>query len=331
MKALYPPSFILVLLLLAGFLTGCEKKEQPVVLPPLGTAVPGRVDMGGNYENQVFYDFATNRVVRTSQVAAWDLAFEAAPDGSHVFINGGKNIFIYNTHATSFGYYNSLPANVANSSSAWGFDAPCGLPDSTAVGEWMQNGTSKNEVYVLKMNDTTFKKIRLVLVNSQHYMLQYGDLADRDAKSIELVKDPAYNYIYFSFANGQVQPDPPKDDWDVVFTRYRHVYRDLNNMPYTVNGALLNPYYTTAGEDSTRTFEQITPTVAAGMTYSNFRDAIGYDWKSYNFNTGRYEVNRNKVFVIRTRNNEAYKLHFLDFYDFSGVKGSPSFEFERMQ
>ena len=64
---------------------------------------------------------------------------------------------------------------------------------------------------------------------------------------------------------------------------------------------------------------------------SNQRDVIGFDWKRYNFTTSLYETDLSKVYIVKTQRNEFWKIHFIDFYNANGLKGSPSFEFERIQ
>ena len=51
---------------------------------------------------------------------------------------------------------------------------------------------------------------------------------------------------------------------------------------------------------------------------------IGYDWKSYN--SGTYEVDINKNYIIKTTEDLYYKIHFIDFYNDQGEKGTPKFE-----
>lgn len=320
---------IAIILFCCFLLTSCEKKEKAIVLPPAGPAIPGNVTLGENYEKQVFYDFENNTVVATSEVASWDLAFEASADGSHVFMNGGTGVFLYNTHITEFAGIVDFPANF---NSSLQFDDPSGNPDSTAVRDWRYaNGQSKHEVFIVKLNDTSSYKFSLISVDSSKYMFEYGRMADITPKIVTLSKDELYNFSYFSFSRGIVTPDPPKASWDVVFTRYRYIYRYLNNFPYEINGVLLNPYKVTAAADSSRTFDVLTYDNTAQLEQTTNRDAIGFDWKTYNFATGHYDVNKNKCYVLHSRNGQVYKLHFLDFYSATGVKGTPSFESQQIQ
>ena len=308
----------------------CEKKEQPIILPPVtGAAVQGHVDMGENYETQIFYDFESNSVVKTSKFDSWDLSFETGKTGYHLWMNGGKAIFIANSHLIDMKAFTSLPSSVTAASFL--FDDPSGNADSTAVGDWRMASGAKAEIYIAKLDDTTFYKFRMLSVNDTAYTMEWCNIKSTIAQTVTLRKDNAYNFIYFSFGNGVVNPEPPSASWDVVFTRYRYIYRDLKNFPYYVNGVLLNPDHTLAAADSMTTFAAIDLNSAAAETCTTNRDVIGFDWKKYNFNTQRYEVNPNKVYILHTRNNQLLKLHFLDFYSSTGVKGSPGFEAERLQ
>jgi len=321
---------VVPLLFICLLLVSCAQKEKAIVLPPATGATPGSVIMGEAYQNQVFYDLENNTVAGMSEIASWDLSFEAAGDGSHVFMNGGKGVFLYNTHATEFGAVTALPSGF--SASSLQFDDPNGRGDSTAVRDWRNaSGKTKHEVFIAKLDDTTYYKFILLSVDSSKYAFQYGRMADATPAEFSLPKNDVYNFVYFSFTKGIVTPEPPKASWDFVFTRYRFIYRDLNNLPYEVNGVLLNPSKVVAAADSAGTFASLTYEKSTLLPFTTNRDAIGSDWKTYNFSTSKYEVNKNKCYVVHSRNDKVYKLHFLDFYSAAGVKGSPSFEAQQIQ
>ena len=322
---------MLAVLVATTFLTSCEKKESPIVLPPKGDALPGRVNMGETYETQVFYDLESNSVVKTSAIASWDLAFESGKNGFHIWMNGGNQVLVYNTHHNNgFSSFMDVPAGMK--SEDWRFDDPSGIADSTGVGNWKDaNDSSKLDIYLVKINDTAFYKFQVLAVDDKEYTIRYSKLDEQTSQTLTLAKDDKYNYTYFSFRNGVTMPEPPKATWDIVFTRYRYIYRELENFPYMVNGVLLNPNATNAAVDSTSDFAGITFDKATAMTASTARDIIGFDWKAYNFQTGRYEVNAKKTYVLHTQRGMIFKLRFLDFYGPTGVKGSPGFESQRLQ
>ena len=327
-----------ILLLMLAFLSSCEKKEKALVLPPPGSASHAGVEMGADYDKQVFFDLETNAVVYTSSPASWDLSFESGPNGKHVFVNGGNKTFVFNTHKTDIRSVTTLPGNLVGSGAGWQFDASCGLPDSTAIGNWFyENGNTKGELYVVQTGSGTLYKTRMLASDNSGYSIEWLPLADTSATTnkVQIGKDSIYNFTYFSFKGGIVKPEPPKNTWDIVFTRYVYVYRNYptpgKDFPYDVTGVLLNPYNTSASADSSLAFSNINLQVAESLPANNYRDVIGFDWKVYNFNTSRYEVNRSKNYIIHTRKNQIYKLRFLEFYNNAGVKGNPAFEFERLK
>ena len=321
-------------LVISSALTSCVKEDNSITLPEKGEAVYTSVDMGEDYEYQLFYDFQSGSVVYKSVINSWELAFQASADGKVLFMNGGADVFAYNTGLKDMKDVITTP-NI--SKEEWGYDASCGLADSAYIKNWDDGtGKSMNDVYVLKLSPTlfpdTFKKIQLVSVDANKYVLRYGDLHSKDFKEITIPKDDNYNYSYFTFSGGGeiVNPEPHKDSWDIVFTRYRYIYHDLGNFPYLVSGVLTNPYKTSTYQDSTIGFAKIDES-AINQNYSDHRDIIGYDWKYYDIDKGFYSVDSKKAYIIKNRNGQYWKLHFLDFYSSTGLKGSPSFEFQRLQ
>jgi hypothetical protein len=241
---------LIIFIVAVCLLPSCEKDEKALVLPPPTGASHASVDMGWNgiiYERQIFFDFDTDTVVFTSDWTSWDLAFEASPDGRHVFMNGGNGVFVYNMHTQDMQQVTELPAHITSTS--WQLDASCGLPDSTGIGEWCgAGGTTKGEVYIVQAPQGTYQKMRILALDASGYTIEWAPLEDKGTPAtVHLAKDPAYNYVYFSFAKGIVNPEPPKNTWDVVFTRYRPLIYDNTTkqyIPYSVTGVLLNPYNT---------------------------------------------------------------------------------------
>lgn len=313
----------------------CVKQEDALVLPPKGTATHGMVAMGSDYDRQIYFDLKTNSPVFTSDPASWHLAFESQQGGKHIFLNGGNQVYVYNTHQTVMDQVQKLPSGLNSNGTGWQFDAPSGNPDSTGFGEWCDvSGQTKSEVYIVQVAADRYIKMRMLNADSQHYHFEWASLESTGTiQEAKVFKNEDYDFAYFSFDQGTVQPEPPKNSWDIVFTRYRYIYHTqaYPNFPYEVTGVLLNTSGTLATMDSVHSYEQIDLQMASAMKLSNARDIIGFDWKTYSGTSGRYVVNRSKNYIIQTRDNQLFKLHFLDFYNSSGEKGSPSFEFERLK
>ncbi len=330
------PVFYLFLLVFSVLFAACEKEESPVTLPPPTGAQYNRVTMGEEYTTQIFWDLETNSPVKSSSNDVWDLGFESGSEGWKVWMNGGKGINLYNTHKTAFEAVTALPAGLAETS--WGFDDPKGQFSGNYVGSWWDVAAqqSKEEVFIARVGDFDYYKIQLLRVDETAYTFRTGRLGAADGTVVTLPKEAGFNRVYYSFETGPVaQPDPPQATWDFVFTRYRYIYYDYLgpglHFPYLISGVLLNPYKVTAGADSNVAFSERNLAHAQAAAFTNNTDVIGgFSWKVYDFDKGRYDVNPRIVYYVRTRNGQLYKLHFLDFY-LNGVKGSPSFESERLE
>jgi hypothetical protein len=323
----------------ACLMSSCEKEEKALVLPPATGASHASVNMGNNYERQIYFDFETGLPVFTSDPDSWDLAFEAGANGRHIFMNGGRDVYVHNTHLQRMSEVTELPQGVSSGVGfrGWQYDASSWDPDSTGIGDWFgTDGITKGEVYIVRLDVGAYMKMRILAANASIYSIEWAPLESTspNPSAASIVKDSAFNYIYFSFKNGTVQPEPAKNTWDVVFTKYRPmVYESTlkKPVPYPARGVLLNPSNTRGAADSTTAFDQITLQKALTYQQSSARDVIGYDWKQYGFSTTHYVVNRAKNYILYTRKDQIYKLHFLDFYNSAGEKGNPMFEYHRLR
>jgi hypothetical protein len=329
-------AYLFVLLLLS--LSACVKKDNTLnLLSSAGTM--DSVIIGEQYQEVIYYDFETRSVVATAKVDDWDFCFESNDSGSHIFLNGGKTInggngvWVYNTHQTQF---SAVKSAAAIKDADYQFDAPSGLSDSTAFGTWytgsLQSGNlqSKNEIYIVKLDPTNFIKCRIKNCNSNAYQIECAPLAADTAAVFTLTKEKDKNCVYVNWSNNSlhsVTMEPNKNAWDIVFTRFRHIYSALNNFPYIVNAVLINPYQTLVAADSVTGYQQIKSFNYPGVQFVPNRNIIGFDWKSYDIQSGLYKVNPNKSYLLKTNSGNYFKLHFLDFYNKNGIKGTPTFEF----
>jgi hypothetical protein len=101
--------------------------------------------------------------------------------------------------------------------------------------------------------------------------------------------------------------------------------------PYLVTGTLINRSGVAVGRDTVHPFSSITKDLIPSIPeYSTSLDAIGYDWKYYNFSSGAYTVLTNLSYIVRSKSGVWYKLRFIGFYDKNGSKGYPAIEFQAL-
>jgi hypothetical protein len=316
-------------------LSGCFLEDTMVPPHEQGDLLEGSVAMGTLYGTQVFYDLHRNEVAVAVPVTAWDLSFACAGDDWTIRLNSSKFMVAGNSGDTAF--QQVLMAD----SLEMKFDASHGDPDSTAIGRWVvqtEDSTwSLREVYLVdrgmdeKGNALGFMKVRFETLGMD-YRIQFAPPGSPVPTMAEVFRDPERDQVYFSFDRGEVEVAPAPDQWSLLFTKYTTmlVTNEGENYPYIVNGVLLNPTGTAAALDTIHDFMGIQLSDTLSLELTTRADVIGYEWKYYNFDAGVYTIVPGMNYVIRDRDGFYYKLRFIDFYNDTGEKGYPVFEYVRL-
>jgi hypothetical protein len=321
------------LVITAVLFSSCQKEEKPYAVPEKGNAESAQVHMGEEYDKQIYFSL-TNGQVASNNYKDWDIALTTGADNPELWMNGGKQVLIYPAGTDNYAAVTSKDG-IANN--AWLYDHPSGLSGKSGLGI-LKEGNHLGEVLVVDGGEGIYFKMQVLEATATTYKIKTGPLEAGVGSEITLNKDEDYNYVYYSFSSGIVRPEPPKKDWDIQFTRYRHVYYDFNpdgsDMLYILNGALTNPYKTKSGEDTTKGYDFNTFSAAEAQNFSLFpdKDIIGFDWKIADISSSPvvYTVNAKKVYVVQDQNGQLWKLHFVGFYDSNNKKGSPQFEYQKL-
>lgn len=320
---------------LALIFTGCIPDEDPITPYDRGDAVQSVVEMGSDYRYQSYFDVETNSVVKSNLITDWDLGFRCDAAGNHIVLNDAKIMAAADLGAVDF---TAVPTTGGLS---WKYDRPSGEWDSTAIGEWWrwegEKIISKNHVYVLDRGygpdgkALGYAKMMILSATDASYTVRTATLNNSNDRTVEIPRDTTRNIVGLSFdgTNPVVDVEPPKEEWDLLFTRYTHVFYAPEFTPYSVTGILLNRYNTVAVADTTNTFGDITAAQAATHEYSRKLDAIGYDWKTYDLTQGFYTVD-SPVYILQDSKGFLYKLQLLDFYSQTGEKGYPRIESQKL-
>ena len=134
------------------------------------------------------------------------------------------------------------------------------------------------------------------------------------------------------------------ENWDLVLTSYVGNGSNPNDPPvaYSLVGVLQNTEngisvgkmeYTDSEEEAAiaEAFANLTLTDLPSLQYSSKPDAIGYDWKAYNFAENIYSIHTNWFYIVRLSNGDTYKLRFVGFYGSSTSERVIKFEYQLMQ
>jgi hypothetical protein len=235
-------------------------------------------------------------------------------------------MFAYNTGNTNFAAVTDTNGFTPNSKC----DYHTGDLTKTAIGNWV--GT--NHVYIIDRGYNElgihqgFRKIQFLNVDATKYQVKFAQLNGTNEVTLDINKNDDYNYSFLSFTTSNtLLIEPKKDNWDIVFTQYTYTFMNPYH-PYLVSGCLLNSNNTKAITDSITTFANISNASIPNYTFSDDINEIGYRWKE--FDGTNYTVNINRNFLIHSKEGYYYKIHFIDFYNDSGEKGYPKFEYQKL-
>lgn len=315
---------IVAVVMVGGLFASCLKEELPVPRADRGAAVEVQACVGPNYEDQVWYDIATNTITARNSKMDWDLAFAGHADGWSIRLNGSRYMQAAATGQTDI----TLPTDTAGYGPLWRVDHNEGSVDSMAIGDWRGGGG----VYVIDLGVNAFggplgfRKVKVLSHDASAYVVQVAQLNGSNVQEFTVQKDPSRVYVHFSLMQGQqVTIAPPDGQYDLVFTQYTYRFYDPY-MAYMVTGAVNGFSGLRVAMRTTDDFASVSLHDTVAHPFRTAEDAIGYDWKEYSFETSSYVIFPNKAFIVQDNDGYFFKLHFIDFYDDAGQRGCPKFE-----
>ncbi len=195
------------------------------------------------------------------------------------------------------------------------------------------------EIFLIGQYDgikyTPIWKVRIDSVSSTAFSVTCAGMKGQPVSSV-VTKDPSFSFIHTAIQGDSlhvVDIEPPKTDWDLLFTQYGTILYTDNGIPtpYFVRGVLLNPYKVNAALDFSVPFDSIDWDAAQKFHYSDKRNAIGYDWKDviidFESNSAEYFVRKDSSWVIQDTEGRYFKMHFLNYYNSLHQVGYPEFEY----
>jgi len=314
---------LMIPLLALTVATSCDKNPDGDTGPKVTDVT---IYMGEGYANEVFYNLSDGQM-KVSPRNSWDLAFSTNPMSSTVLINEGLGLELYTYPSGDKSDWDQVDTSgigqwipMFNSDTSWYYGAfdrnSMGHPDyGWGVYNMQNHDVVGDSLFVIKLADGSYKKLfiekRAAMSNS--YIIQYGDLDDQGegvSKEIPCASYNNMNFIYFSFATGDVvEIEPESESWDLLFTRYYD-----ESIPYMVTGVLTNMDREVAKVTDTD------PSLAdpASATFTTSISEIGSDWKEFDMGSFSYLIVPERSYFVRTGEDMLYKIVF------TGTDGSAS-------
>lgn len=315
---------IIFVFVICIFLYACGREELPVQGIKSGSAQLGFVNLGSHYEYQSGFDFASGIVSQSYLRENWELKFGSGIYSEIIQYNSSLFMRFVNTGKTR------MDSAYTVSDAEFQFVHPTGRNDSVLF----QRDFHSGHVILLDMgiyqngDSRGYVKLQLLEKNPAFVRLAIAPPASANFEEVKI--DLTSPYVYYSILRKSVvdiQINPQVSD--LFFTQYTYMFYEPFT-PYLVSGVLLAGPGMRVAKDSLREFSDVTLSDTSAYVYSSDLDAIGYDWKVYDFSKGIYAVNSDLVYIVQTRNGYYYKLRFLDFYTDTGEKGYISFEYMRL-
>ncbi len=185
-----------------------------------------------------------------------------------------------------------------------------------------------NSLYVIKLDDGSYKKIMIYEMFNSAYTFLVADLDGNNEKEYKVSKKDyiTKNFAYFDLKSGQIiDREPNKGEWDLLFTKYTSILNMGGTItPYSVTGVKSNKEVLVAQVGEYLIDQAPVPNQEA---YTDTITAIGHDWKKFILSENRYDINDMMIYFVAALDGLIYKIAFRDF----GGSENGNFVFEKQE
>jgi len=305
-----------------------------------------QISTGAGYQRQSYINLGAGTEKQVLNTA-WDIAFTVygQQDGG-IFVNESAGtsmgqpqaaVELYDAQTNDFSAQPNPDAlqnfRLFNRERNWFYGAFNERRDTTKQTDYgwgsynfMTNQVVGNAVYVIKLRNGQFRKIKIESLSGTTYTFRYANLdgSNEQLKTINKADHPGKVLAYFSFATGNtVDVEPATGSFDLLYCRYTTPQFDsINNvmLQYMVTGILSG-----RGVQVAKAVGVNPQTVKFDDYRNSLRselDVIGHDWKTFT-GTG-WVVPSDRVYFVKTAANRVWKIHFIDFE--GSATGTATFE-----
>ncbi len=286
---------------------------------------------GSNAVNSVFVDFSGNEQTPVAR-KSWNFGFYTGSDFGVILNNTTASTAIEATNQ-------SLDAVISAADSATyvsklvigGGEGNFTIIDDV-LGDLSQAVIKEGKVYVVSLGEsqTPLYKVKVSKKDENTYTLQYAKSNESTVKSLDIVKNTAYNFIYASITDNKVvSVQPEKVKWDIEWTRA--VYK-TGTLPYIFSDFVyINAKGGVQAAEvlvSTVTYDSYGVSNVASTEFLDAVDVIGSKWRSGGGPNTLPAVKSDRFYVVKDAANNVYKVRFISMSGGDGgERGYPVVEY----
>lgn len=258
--------------------------------------------------------------------ANWDLGFTTEGYDVTILFNQavGNNVYIATGHTpatfTAVTQADASSTPLYNSDSTWLVGALNQQPSGQFNYGWgtynmSTHNITGSRVFIAQLAGGAYKKFYIQDLNNSSvpyvYTLVYADIDNSNQQTVTIPKQTygTKNFIYYSLTNNAiVDREPASASWDLLFTKYTSTSELYNGSPnQVVAGVIQNNGVSAAQANSVAA--PSTYTAYTSHTFSTAANVLGWDWKGLN-SSFQYTVEPNRVYFVKTSNDDVYKIIF---------------------
>lgn len=248
-----------------------------------GTTLRINEQLGVNvYQIPNFTADSFNLVVDTTGYHSWNHLHDSDTALDMGALNNGLNIAVYN----------------------YGWGVYTGPPNHDVAGK---------KIYLFVLPNGSMKKFWVEqLDRDTAWDFKYADLDNSNLQSIHIGKSAhaGKNLVYLNMLDNQVHDkEPLSSDWDLQFIKYA-ASDILPDSTYPAVGVWVNKGETVAEATGV---DAATVDNAGANLFSTNMNAIGWDWKNYDYQNHVYEMRDSLAYFIQTNSGVTYKIVFTDY------------------
>lgn len=339
---------------LLSLFVACKKDKDPIFkISPSGGAekvslngIAGN-ESGSTPGNSVYLDLRGDKTTAVLR-AGWDLGFYNGNDFRVILNNtsiGGAKVLAKNDLASvdasdTIGLSLSVSQLDPQVTDLEYFDDIDGDLSKTAIPAVSEND-ALNPVIILNRGTggsiapRPWIKLR-VLRRGTGYLVQYAGIRETTFKTIDVQKNPDFNFQFLSMDNGIVNVEPEKNKWDIVWT-YSVFEANFGwgIVPYSFSD-LIAVNYLAGVQVKLKTYADAATATAAYAAFNKDsiatnplvagRWTIGNTWRSTQPATG---ARQDRFYLIKDTNGNYYKFKCLAMGVGAdgGTRGKPDFTY----